>query len=510
MQSITSFLGTVQDDQAVGQTPVTQTIKPLSFDEVLPSTNSCPRVVNVGLDSLYLRLGHYGAIPSQWVRDRYLEWRDYKGSYSWANQEKPLMVEFPGLGTFRLLPHGHRPYEFTFVNPEIGDIHIWNPDKWGTSQHTGQIYLDYRSKFLQQQSLWQGGVRSFNMECFKLFYHLERDYDFYERMRFVKVSRADIAADVTANFTWSDLPRFVHRAKKVDSYTATPLFVEQLESLRNLLHEADSTGLPLTGNKGGGNYSEGTNLEIDAKYLGLINKLVKEAIADQNEPDVSRVISTRDVQTIYFGRFASELYGRLYDKTASLEVQGKQWMRGIWADNGWNGVSTVWRMEFSLSGECLKNCHALVDDEGKSKDLRNFVDFLSALPNIWKYLTTEWLRHTNPDCSNQSRWKTSEVWTVVQEALENSDTAWRQKRRAEPEPEQIKAQTLGCLLTWAAQQSKAFYVIQPYHEIQDYLYGDSFLPDLIERRKLLGLDDFSDAAISAHMRTMRMLQGKGS
>jgi predicted NAD-dependent protein-ADP-ribosyltransferase YbiA (DUF1768 family) len=489
--------------------PVTQRIKPVGFGDVSP-TNGCPQVVSVAIDSLYLRLGQRGAIPSTWLLERYKEWREYKDSYSWANQEKPLMVEFPGLGTFRLLPRGHRPYEFTFVNPEIGDIHIWNPDKWGSSQHTGQILLDYRSKYLQQQSLWLNGVSSFNEECFKLFYHLKREYERYEHMRFIKVVRVDIAVDVTHNFTWSDLPRFVKRAKKVDSYTVAPLLVESLQSLQNLLQDADSPNRPLGDNKGGGNYNEGSKLEIDRKHLGLISQLVKEAIAAQNEPDVTRVISTRDVQTIYFGRFASELYGRLYDKTASLEVQGKQWMRGIWADNGWDGESKVWRMEFSLSGDYLKNCHALVDDEGKSKDLRNFVDFLCALPSIWKYLTTEWLRHTNPECTNQSRWKTSEVWTVIQKALESSDIAWRQKRRAEPEPKQIKAQTLGCLLTWAAYQSKAHYAIQPHAEIQEYLFSDRFLSDLIERRKLLGQDDFTDTAISAHMRTVRMLRGEGS
>lgn len=116
-------------------------------------------LLNRAIDSLYLRLGS-ALLPSPWLLAHISEWRLYKDSYDYKDPVD-FYVELPHLGTFRLLPFGHRPYEFTLTNPKIGDIHIWNPDRWQSSVATGQFYLDFRSCYLQQQSLDLAAVSCF-------------------------------------------------------------------------------------------------------------------------------------------------------------------------------------------------------------------------------------------------------------------------------------------------------------------------------------------------------------
>ena len=48
------------------------------------------------------------------------------------------------------------------------------------------------------------------------------------------------------------------------------------------------------------------------------------------------------------GAFGSgnEVSARLYDKTLEIQKSGKDYMRPLWAMEGWNGQQDVWRMEF--------------------------------------------------------------------------------------------------------------------------------------------------------------------
>jgi hypothetical protein len=69
----------------------------------------------------------------------------------------------------------------------------------------------------------------------------------------------------------------------------------------------------------------------------------------------SRVVSSNcAMQTIYLGRYGSKLYGREYNKLLSIAAQDKFYMLDCWIQNGWNGVTPIWRLEFSLSREFLQ------------------------------------------------------------------------------------------------------------------------------------------------------------
>ena len=96
----------------------------------------------------------------------------------------------------------------------------------------------------------------------------------------------------------------------------------------------------------------------------------------------------------------NELSARLYDKTREIEKSGKDYMRPLWAMEGWRGEE-VWRMEFQVRREGLPE--AMLGPASEA---------LVLCGNLWRYLCAEWLRLAIPSDSDdtRSRWPTHPVW----------------------------------------------------------------------------------------------------
>lgn len=92
---------------------------------------------------------------------------------------------------------------------------------------------------------------------------------------------------------------------------------------------------------------------------------------------------------------------RLYDKTAEILVTDKLYMQGLWIDCGWDGSTPVWRLEFEVKREALRQYEA-----GEIEDL----EILAA--GLWSHLTHSWLRLTIPSEGDEtrSRWDTHPLW----------------------------------------------------------------------------------------------------
>lgn len=131
--------------------------------------------------------------------------------------------------------------------------------------------------------------------------------------------------------------------------------------------------------------------EIDFTEDHFVSRAKKDAKHREN----------RLVQTFRFG--LADIVIRIYDKCAEIEQQsGKTWFHQLWGRS-----DAVWRVEFQVRGERLK--------EGGIKsfdDLRAFEgDLLRELAT--KHTT---LRRPNGD-SNRSRWPRHPLWNSVQESI---------------------------------------------------------------------------------------------
>jgi len=95
------------------------------------------------------------------------------------------------------------------------------------------------------------------------------------------------------------------------------------------------------------------------------------------------------------------LSARLYNKLLEIQKSGKEYLKGVWAEVGWQAHEPVWRLEFEIKREVLTQ-------NGLSK----LDQVLSNLNGLWSYATTEWLRLTLPNEEDQtrSRWPVHPLW----------------------------------------------------------------------------------------------------
>jgi len=101
----------------------------------------------------------------------------------------------------------------------------------------------------------------------------------------------------------------------------------------------------------------------------------------------------------------SPISARLYNKTTEIEKSKKDYLKPIWLESGWNGIDPVWRLEFQLMREVLKELSTL-----------NIETLLKHQNGLWRYATKDWLRLTVPNLkdSNQTRWPTHPIWEALQ------------------------------------------------------------------------------------------------
>jgi hypothetical protein len=476
------------------------------------------QLLNTVVDSLDLRISRI-ASSSEWLKLQLQSWRDYQDKSDFESD--PLMVLLSGLGYWRLKWSGRKPYEFVLINPNICDIYIWNPDKWdkAISTQTGQIYVSFRSEFLQHLGL--DAVVSFIGELHRIFFASWSN-------GFVRVSRGDLAADVQLeqNFGWSDVTKFVSRSRyrEIAANSDESIVDRAKDVVDRILAASPPQGIT----RGVLPTAEPQTCSMTVDQLELI-KAALDSFGIGEDGYLYRSCHTREPQTFYFGRFGSPLYARIYDKLSSLDKQAKGYMRDIWLAAGWDGVSPVWRFEFSLSGDFLKEAVDLMhhDDSGCCPhDLREFADFKQAIPSLWAYLTERWLRHTSPSDTDLNLWRSlpSEIWSVVQSAFGGADAvpAVRMEHPKKYDDRQMFAQLRGIALSVAAERSPTDALNESAYscvfELWNYFESSTFEDEFLERRRLRGKDDLSrstaeglsDTDFSAQLRSERMLEDGSS
>jgi len=107
---------------------------------------------------------------------------------------------------------------------------------------------------------------------------------------------------------------------------------------------------------------------------------------------------------------SGELMLRIYDKTQELKKKGKQYILAEWEKHGWDKESEVWRVEYQMRREVLKQFK-----------IETLQDLRTKAPDMWNYLTKEWFTVRQPSVtdSTRSRWSYTELWETVQESFKS-------------------------------------------------------------------------------------------
>lgn len=469
------------------------------------------QIVNTVIDSLDVRVFRHAA-ASLWLARQAEIWRMVIARFEPGDPD--TFVKVPGLGTFRLKMGGAAPYEFVLINPQIADIRIWNPGRWSSraAAQTGQFYVRFRSVFLQQHGL--PGVHLVlealtTLGCQPGCVHIDSGPEFD------RIARVDLAVDTQEEreMVWADLDTFVCRARKLDTWAhLTPANVEEV------LKMDLSAGSYLPMDRPGFDEFLPAFMRSASRVMHSYVRTVVNELETHQEADLSRVVShNRKPQTVYFGRFGSQLYARRYNKLGSLVTQNKLFMLDVWLQNGWDGESPVLRTEFSVSGDFLKN-YTLRANGAAIQDCRDLSLLEHVAPVLWDYLTTDWLSKRIPSetDSNNRRWALDESWAVLVGAFGETDlVGHRDHSRTVPHQDShLLAQSRGCSVSAVALRvAKHGSYEAAIESISEDFYGslnDDFMTDVIDRLDEYGLDAYTDSQMSALFRAEAMKEGTGS
>lgn len=95
------------------------------------------------------------------------------------------------------------------------------------------------------------------------------------------------------------------------------------------------------------------------------------------------------------------MLARMYYKLLQAVKNGLEYLLPLWQEGGWKEGEHVWRLEFQIKREVLKQMH-----------IDRLSDTLSNLDGLWSYATTEWLKLTvpNPEDQTRARWPIHPLW----------------------------------------------------------------------------------------------------
>lgn len=100
-----------------------------------------------------------------------------------------------------------------------------------------------------------------------------------------------------------------------------------------------------------------------------------------------------------------DLHARLYAKVVEIKTKShKTWLFSLWEANGWQTDEKVWRMEFQIEKQLLKQLSIL--------SLSGLLEKQAAL---WCYLTKDWLRLAIPSLTDvkRDRWPNHPLWDDI-------------------------------------------------------------------------------------------------
>lgn len=105
-----------------------------------------------------------------------------------------------------------------------------------------------------------------------------------------------------------------------------------------------------------------------------------------------------------------DLSSRLYEKTVEIEYKSRKFFfHELWQRRGWKLGDKVWRQEFQLRREPLKQL-----------GMHTVPDLLQSFDALWRYLTQDWLRLAipNPNDATRTRWLTHPTWQAISQMLD--------------------------------------------------------------------------------------------
>ncbi len=142
-----------------------------------------------------------------------------------------------------------------------------------------------------------------------------------------------------------------------------------------------------------------------------------------------------------------DLHARLYEKVVEIKTKShKTWLFSLWEANGWQADEKVWRMEFQIEKQLMKQLMIF--------DLSDLMQNQAAL---WRYLTNDWLRLTIPSLTDlkRDRWPNHPLWDDIANVYlipPNQPRLKRFRQERLPHDERMFVHGLGSITSFMARE----------------------------------------------------------
>jgi len=420
-----------------------------------------PTAVLTGVDTLVLTAGG-GCAPSFWLQEQAEVWEQYHQQYEFGEEYVCIQL---GNSWFQLYPYGSNPYKYQLHNPEIGFIKVWNPNKWSSGVSSKQqLHIQLTSKFIHSYSIEQ-----LTEKVKELCSH------FVENTTglVIQISRLDLHTDIVSPkgmLSYEEVSNSITRCKVRTDYFEDPsvsIDTEVLNELRELSNP------PRYCNKGG---QKLITPDLIQKFLYLYdNQVVNGA---------NSIVRKRELETTYFGKLGSDIWGKIYNKTTQVRTKNDTDTPKLWEQNGWNGKDTVVRVEFSMKRGFLKEL-----DNGRYVILDNLTQGMN---KIWDYLTTKWLRLVEEVKENNTTWsKITQFWCVVQSSFTEVASQIIRKKCYNGKINQLWKQGIGCIKQMISMgmnnNEDTMFLVATKQALEITLSSSSTLNEYYKRRQVLGI-----------------------
>jgi hypothetical protein len=357
-------------------------------------------VVNFGVDSLWINFCYADEQEQpikreidQEVLDRFAVFQDQA-----RLQDEPVMTDLVFNGSHLwMYPHGggaRSPWRFLLRNDSI-------ELKVGTGKKTGFVA---KARFLASY-LWSGERL---IDCIAELHMFVCAYVFGVMM-YPQVGEVHLCADVVHDFSMADWQDgFVRRSALVPHFDRQMHFVE----------------------------TEDTS---DAEHVVGPDKVF---------------MRHRPITGFSFGTHASAISAVIYNKSQYIRTKepASDYFYTLWEKNGYDGKQDVWRVEFRLKRDVLRDFKV----EGVCHGIDNAYELPDFLEGMWQYCTGQWMRYVVPDFTdtNRTRWQIQPIWQELQTAFVELvqvelGPVIRERKRV-VNIERIVPQIVGCAMTYYA------------------------------------------------------------
>ena len=216
---------------------------------------------------------------------------------------------------------------------------------------------------------------------------------------------------------------------------------------------------------------------------GAIDKLMK-MYHQQYSYGSNNTIRKRDLETAYYGKKASSVWCKFYNKTKEVVKKNDDDTPLLWYKNGWDGNDTVVRVEFSMRRDFLKEL-----DGGKYVSLQMFMGNIDLL---WNYLTSKWLRMVEEVKHNNSTTSVvSKFWIAVQNGYKKVENNIIRKKINKSKLNQLWRQAVGCLNQMSSigmnNNDDYSYVRSVIGAVENTMLRCIDDGEYLQRRRLLGI-----------------------